>query len=111
MSSSEPADLRVVPDTAGEWLYVLGQLEELLLTLALREDDGTELPDLSPAEQLFAPSATSTSPSALLGAVTRRALSPNASSGPDGRYEHMPIRFVRVAGEDPPASSTQPRCS
>lgn len=45
MTSSEPADLRLVPDMAYEWLYVLGRLEELLLTLALWEDEGAELPD------------------------------------------------------------------
>jgi hypothetical protein len=100
MSSSEPADLRVVPDTADEWLYVLGQLEELLLTLALWEDDGTELPD--PLAGRAALRALGNLYDAISPTRSRNEVSPVPGRilAPEGRYEHMPIRFVRVAGED-----------
>jgi hypothetical protein len=46
MSSAVPTDLRVVPDLGDELIYVLGQVEELLLTLAVWEqEDGAKFPE------------------------------------------------------------------
>jgi hypothetical protein len=100
MTGSEPADLRVVPDMAYEWLYVLGRLEELLLTLALWEDEGAQLPD--PIAGRAALDALDNVYDAVRPTQSEDEANPVPGRllAPDGRYEHMPVRFVRIAGED-----------
>jgi hypothetical protein len=100
MTSSEPADLRVVPDMAYEWLYVLGRLEELLLTLALWEDEGAQLPD--PIAGRAALDALDNVYDAVRPTQSEDEANPVPGRllAPEGRYEHMPVRFVRIAGED-----------
>lgn len=96
-STCEQADLRVVPDLGDELLRALGQVEELLLTLAVwEEEDGAELPE---------PFARRSALLALvaLGDAVRPTQSrderepvPGRLLAPDGRYEHLPLRFVRI---------------
>jgi hypothetical protein len=81
-------------------LYVLGRLEELLLTLALWEDEGAELPDaiagraaLDALDNVY-DAVRPTQSEDEANPVPGRLLAP------DGRYEHVPVRFVRIAGED-----------
>lgn len=93
----EPADLRVVPDLGDELLHALVQVEELLLSLAIWEDeDGAELPE---------PFAGKVALAALeaVGDAVRPTQSHDEGSpvpgrllAPDGRYEHLPLRFVRI---------------
>jgi hypothetical protein len=97
-STDEPTKLVVVPDLGDELLAVVNQVEELLLTLAIWEDeDGVVLP---------APLAGRTALVALEAiyeavAPTQSRYGRNLVSGrllaPDGRYEHQPLRFVLIA--------------
>jgi len=105
-----PAGERVVvlPDLDKEFTAALGEVEELLLTLRWQE---TGDPDDLVAH-----------PAALGGGVALQALRRVADTvrptqtdpetatggrllGPDGRYEHVPLRFVRVRAADVDALS------
>jgi len=100
-----PAGERVVvlPDLDKEFTAALGEVEELLLTLRWQE---TGHPDDLVAH-----------PAALGGGVALQALrrvadtvrptqtDPDTSTGPrllgpDGQYEHVPLRFIRVRAAD-----------
>jgi hypothetical protein len=97
-STDGPTNLLVVPDLGDELLAVVTQVEELLLTLAIWEDeDDVVLP---------APLAGRTALVALEAvydavAPTQSRYGRNLVSGrllaPDGRYEHLPLRFVPIA--------------
>jgi len=95
--------LVVLPDLDRELTAAVGEVEELLLTLRWQE---TGDPDSSVAH-----------PRALAGGVALQALrrvagtvhptqtDPDTSTGgrvlgPDGRYEHTPLRFVRLRAAD-----------
>lgn len=99
MSSIDvPADLRVVPDMGDELIYVLNQVEELLLTLAgwEQEDDDVTLPE--PFARRSALVALAEVGDAVRPTQSRdeREPVPGRLLGPDGRYEHLPLRFVRI---------------
>lgn len=97
MTSAAPPDLRVVPDLGDELLYALGQVEELLLTLAVwEEEDGAEFP--APFARRSALAALEEVVDAIRPTQSRdeREPVPGRMLGPDGRYEHMPLRFVRI---------------
>jgi len=98
----------VLPDLDKEFTAALGEVEELLLTLRWQE---TGDPDDLVAH-----------PAALGGGVALQALRRIADTvrptqtdpetatggrllGPDGRYEHVPLRFVRVRAADVDALS------
>lgn len=98
-STAPEADLRVVPDLGDELLYAIGQVEELLLTLAVWEqEDGAEFPE--PFAGGVALAALDEVASAVRPTQSRdeREPVPGRLLGPDGRYEHMPLRFVRIPG-------------
>lgn len=114
MSNDDAADDVVarrvlVPDLGDELIEVLRQVEELLLTLAAWEEepDGPgpfvlpaplagrgALDALRRIQDILVPTQT---PSEMLdrGAQVRPRL-----LGPDGRYEHMPLRAVAIAVAD-----------
>ncbi len=100
-----PAGERVVvlPDLDTEFTAALGEVEELLLTLRWQETGD--------------PDDLVVHPAALGGGVALQALRRVADTvrptqtdpdtwtggrllGPDGRYEHVPLRFVRVRAAD-----------
>lgn len=95
---SEDPDLRVVPDLGDELTHALEQVEELLLTLAVWEsEDGAELP--APFTNGQALAALQDVADALRPTQSRDDKSPVPGRllAPDGRYEHLPLRFVRIA--------------
>lgn len=97
MSIAAPDDLRVVPDLGDELLYALGQVEELLLTLAVwEEEDAAEFPE--PFASRGALAALEEVIDAIRPTQSRdeREPVPGRLLGPDGRYEHLPLRFVRI---------------
>lgn len=99
-STIEPADLRVVPDLGDELLHALGQVEELLLTLAVwEEEDNVGLPE--PFAHRSALAALEAVDDAVRPTQSRdeQAPVPGRLLGPDGRYEHLPLRFVRILAE------------
>jgi len=101
--SSAGERLVVLPDLDRDLTAALGEVEELLLTLGWQETGD--------------PDDLVTHPPALGGGVALQALrrvadtvrptqtDPDTSTGPrllgpDGRYEHVPLRFVRVRAAD-----------
>jgi len=95
--------LVVLPDLDQELTAAFGEVEELLLTLRWQETDDPDTPVAHPP--------------ALAGGVALQALrrvadtvgptqtDPETSTGgrvlgPDGRYEHTPLRFVRLRAAD-----------
>lgn len=95
---------RLIPDLDDELCHALGQVEELLLTLSVWEDDpdgAVELPGplagrvalqaLNRVQDVIAPTQTRTG-------------RPKPSGGrlldPDGRYEHRPLRLVAIDPND-----------
>lgn len=91
---------RLIPDLDDELCHALSQIEELLLTLSVWEED----PD-GPAE-LPAPLAGRVALDALnrvqtaIGPTQTRTGRPAPDGcrllGPDGRYEHRPLRLVAI---------------
>jgi hypothetical protein len=99
MSSTDAGigELRVVPDLGDELTSALGQVEELLLTLAVWEsEDGAELP--IPFARGRALTALQDVAEAVRPTQSRdeREPVPGRLLAPDGRYEHLPLRFVRI---------------
>ena len=96
--TAQPTELRVVPDLGDELMFVLGQLEELLLTMAVWEsEDGARFP--APFAAGAALAALREVADAVWPTQSRDEANPVPGRllGPDGRYEHMPLRFVRIA--------------
>lgn len=92
-----PDDLRVVPDLGDELLHALGQIEELLLTLTIWEqEDDVHLPE--PFARGSALAALNEVQDAVRPTQSRheREPVPGRLLAPDGRYEHLPLRFVRI---------------
>jgi hypothetical protein len=94
---------RLIPDLDDELSHVLYQVEELLLTLAVWEEDAAD-PVTLPAPLAHR---------AALDALNRvqAVISPTQSRtdrptpggrivGPDGHYEHRPLRLVRLDPRD-----------
>lgn len=95
--TAEPDDLRVVPDLGDELLYALDQVEELLLTLTVWEqEDDVHLPE--PFAHGSALVALNEVQDAVRPTQSRdeREPVPGRLLAPDGRYEHLPLRFVRI---------------
>ncbi len=91
---------RLIPDLDDELCHALGQIEELLLTLSVWEDDPdglAELPD--PLAGRVALDALNRVQDAIGPTQTRTARpAPDGGRllGPDGRYEHRPLRLVAI---------------
>lgn len=97
MSSAAPADLRVVPDLDDELLHALAQIEELLLTLAAwEEEDGAKFPEPFARRGALAALEEITDAVAPTQSRDEREPVPGRLLAPDGHYEHLPLRFVRI---------------
>jgi hypothetical protein len=95
--------LRLIPDLDDELCHALGQVEELLQTLARCEEDPDELAvlpvpvagrvalgALNRVQDVIAPTQSRTDRPAPVGRLL----------GPDGRYEHRPLRLVQLNSHD-----------
>lgn len=100
----------LVPDLDDELVYVLNQAEELLLTLRAWESDpdapavlpdplaaGGALDALHRLQDAITPTQTRTT---LAGQQLPATVGPALLLGPDGRYEHRPLRLVTLAQAD-----------
>lgn len=97
---------RLIPDLDDELTAALGQIEELLLVFGLWEDeddpdDPVELP--VPLADRAALAAVNRIQTAVYPTQGERAAAAGATGrllGPDGRYEHVPLRLVDVDQAD-----------
>lgn len=94
---------RLLPDLDDELAFALGQIEELLLTLRSWEedpDDPAQLP--APLADGVALDALRQLWDAIVPTQSRhhRPAVPGRLLGPDGRYEHRPLRLVLVDDTD-----------
>lgn len=95
----EARELRVVPDLGDELTHVLGQVEELLLTFAVWEsEDGVELPIPFARGRALAALRDIRDAVRPTQSLDGREPVPGRLLAPDGRYEHLPLRFVRIPG-------------
>ena len=96
---------RLLPDLDDELTHALGQLEELLLTLAAWED-GPDAPVALPAPLADRQALQALERVAAVVTPTQTRAETTAPPGcgrllgPDGHYEHMPLRLVEVDEQD-----------
>lgn len=96
---------RLLPDLDDELTHALRQLEELLLTLALWED-GPDAPLALPAPLADRQALQALERVAAVVTPTQTRAEATAPPGcgrllgPDGHYEHMPLRLVEVDEQD-----------
>lgn len=95
---------RLIPDLDDELCHALVQVEELLLTLSAWEDDPDDLPELpAPLAGRVALEALNRVQDAIGPTQTRTGRpAPDGGRllGPDGRYEHRPLRLVALDPDD-----------
>jgi len=109
---------RLVPDLDDEMVFVLAQVEEVLLTLSAWESDPdapAELPAplagrraleaLNRVQALIAPTQTRIDRN---GGEILVTVGPDRLLGPDGRYEHRPLRLVALDQADLPRGHRRP---
>lgn len=96
--------VRLVPDLDDELVGTLGQVEELLLTLSAWEDDPDDPAVLpAPLAGRVALEALHRVQDAIAPTQTRQGRPAPAGGrllGPDGRYEHRPLRLVALDPAD-----------
>jgi hypothetical protein len=95
---------RLIPDLGGELCHALGQVEELLLTLSAWEDDPDGLAELpAPLAARVALEALNRVQDAIQPTQTLPGRPDPVGGrllGPDGRYEHRPLRLVPIDPDD-----------
>jgi hypothetical protein len=110
VSDDQRGAYRLVPDLDDELVFVLAQVEEVLLTLSVWESD-PDAPAVLPAplagrraldalnrlQGLITPTQTRTDHR---GAEIPVTVGPARLLGPDGRYEHRPLRLVALDRAD-----------
>lgn len=102
VTPTESDELRMVPDLGDELLHALGQVEELLLTLAFWEQEEADVDLPAPFARGAALAALTEIQDTVRPTQSRdedRPV-PGRLLGPDGRYEHLPVRFVTIAAGD-----------
>jgi hypothetical protein len=110
VSTDQRGTGRLVPDLDDELVFVLAQVEEVLLTLSAWESDPDEpaalpaplagrraLDALNRVQHLIAPTQTRVDRG---GAEIPSSTGPARLLGPDGRYEHRPLRLVALEQAD-----------
>jgi hypothetical protein len=110
MNTDQRGTRRLVPDLDVELVFVLNQVEEVLLTLSAWESDPDNpavlpaplagrraLEALNRVQGLIAPTQTRTDRA---GAAIPVTVGPARLLGPDGRYEHRALRLVALDQAD-----------
>lgn len=93
---------RLIPDLDDELCHTLNQVEELLLTLAQWEQDDEPLDLPAPVARRRALDALNHVQAVISPTQTRtgRPAPTGRLLGPDGHYEHRPLRLVRLTTDD-----------